>query len=170
MVHGSEQSARELASALRTTVAAEFGELGVTLRATNHIYQCDLLYICAREHGRMGDEVKGALDKATIALGYSITSSAILSLAIVAEDLSSSQTESVSIGSQIVPALVNSLDPMAVIILDERVCGALYPDALVALADTYRSVVRIPNFFEALSVPEEKRQAWVYMQQATRPA
>lgn len=169
MVHGSEQSARELASALRTTVATEFNEVGVTLRATNHIYQCDLLYICAREHGRIGDEVKEALDKATIALGYSITSSAILSLAIVADDLSS-PTQDTSIGPQIVPALVESLDPMAVIILDERVCGALYSDALVALADTYRPVVRIPNFFEALSVPEEKRQAWVYMQQATRPA
>lgn len=134
------------------------------------IYISVICFICAREHGRIGDEVRGALDKATIALGYSITSSAILSLAIVADDLSSPQAEGSSIGPQIVPALVNSLDPMAVIILDERVCGALYPDALVALADTYRSVVRIPNFFEALSVPEEKRQAWVYMQQATRPA
>lgn len=176
LVSQAQLSASELAQAQRIKMQAEFAEVGATLATTNHVFAADLVYIVAQSHDAFKSEELTALDKATAALGFAPSSSAILSIATLG-------AESQEWRASAVPAkggepsrtlalamqyIVEALDPQAVIVLEATKAKDQFSVDFEWLDHMRVQWASIPDFFKALENDEDKRRAWVYMLQVKK--
>lgn len=176
LVSQAQLSASELAQAQRIKMQAEFAEFGATLATTNHVFAADLVYVVAQPHSVFKSDELTALDKATAALGYAPSSSAVLSISTLAAESQEWCTQAASAESSDVPHtlalaiqyVIEALDPQVVIVLEATRAEAQFDVEFGWLDHMRVQWVSIPDFFAALGNDEDKRMAWVYMLQVKK--
>ena len=149
----SSPSLAEVTAAVRARAEDILRGVGVSLDVVGHRWAADLVCVSSRERSSLTEPEREALDKATAALGYNPVETAIVTI----PELLATAGEG-NLATEAISAIVDALNPIAVIYLDTR--AHEYAPALD------RRTAAVDDFFGSLGSQPLKRLAWQQMQSA----
>jgi len=146
-------SLSEVTAAVRARAERILAGVGLSLSDTGHRWAADVLYVSSAERSVLDDPEREALDKATAALGYNPVETTIVTI----PELLAAAGEG-NLVTEAIAAVVDALNPIAVIYLDAR--AHEYAPAID------RRTAAVDDFFASLGSQPLKRLAWQQMQSA----
>ena len=143
----------QVSAAMRAKADATLQRAGVTPDVVGHRWAADLLCVTSKNRAALTEPEREALDKAASALGYSPVEVTVVSVPEIVAAVGDG-----SAVTQVLVAVVEALNPIALIYLDTRA------HAYAPAVD--RRVAAVDDFFDSLGDQQRKRLAWNQMQPA----